>query len=124
VQTVLIVDDERNIRNVLDFSLGAEGYRVLEACDGLEAMVMARREHPDLIILDVMMPHADGFEVCRRLKDDERTAAIPVILLTARNSREDRRHGERMKADAYISKPFSPNRLLETVHSLLGVPKG
>lgn len=124
MQKVLIVDDERNIRNVLDFSLGAEGYRVLEACDGLEAMVMARREHPDLIILDVMMPFVDGFEVCRRLKDDRRTSSIPVILLTARSNRDDRHQGERMKADAYITKPFSPNRLLETVHSLLGVPKG
>ena len=124
MQTILIVDDEQNIRNILDFSLAAEGYQVIEACDGHEAMILALAERPDLIILDVMMPYTDGFEVCRRLKKDMRTSTIPVIMLTAKNSRDDRRRGENMKADAYITKPFSPRRLLDTVQSFLGVTKG
>ena len=124
MQKVLIVDDELNIRNILDFSLGAEGYKVIAACDGDEALTLARTESPDLIILDVMMPRGDGFEVCRRLKEDTSTSAIPVVMLTAKNSNDDRQRGQQVKADAYIVKPFSPQRLVETVQSLLGVPKG
>lgn len=118
---ILIVDDERSIRNILDFSLDAEGYRVFQAADGKEALEVAAAEMPDLIIMDVMMPELDGFESCRRLKADPRTRDIPVILLTARNTGDDRRLGRQARADAYLTKPFSPQKLLETVHSFLGV---
>jgi DNA-binding response OmpR family regulator len=124
LQKILICDDEQNIRNILDFTLEAEGYRVIPAADGREAFATALRENPELIILDVMMPGSDGFETCRRLKDDPRTAGIPVILLTARNSRDDRERGRQVQADDYITKPFSPQRLVDKVQSLLGVPKG
>jgi DNA-binding response OmpR family regulator len=124
LQTILVSDDELNIRNILDFSLEAEGYRVIAAADGEEAFEMAVREKPDLIILDVMMPRGDGFSVCRQLKNDPRTADIPVILLTARSGRTDRDMGTRVRADDYITKPFSPQRLVAKVQSLLGVPKG
>lgn len=123
MQKILIADDEHNIRHILDFSLGAEGYRVLAASDGEEAFALAVAEMPDLIILDVMMPQGDGFSTCRRLKDDARTATIPVILLTAKNTRSDRAMGEKVRADAYITKPFSPQSLVEKVQALLGVHK-
>jgi DNA-binding response OmpR family regulator len=124
LQTILIVDDEQNIRNILDFSLGSEGYRCVTAGDGEEALYLAQVEDPALVILDVMMPRGDGFQICQRLKRDPKTSAIPVILLTARNSREDRRRGQKAQADEYITKPFSPNHLVERVQSLLGVHKG
>ncbi len=121
MRKILIVDDEPYILNILDFSLDAEGYRVLQASDGEEALRMAQDQIPDLVIMDVMMPRQDGFETCRRLKEDLRTADIPVVLLTARNSREDRSKGEEVRADGYITKPFSPQRLLDTVQEFLGV---
>ncbi len=121
MRKILIVDDEPYILNILDFSLDAEGYRVLQASDGEEAMRMAQEQTPDLVIMDVMMPRQDGFETCRRLKEDMRTSDIPVVLLTARNSREDRTRGEEVRADGYITKPFSPQRLLDTVQEFLGV---
>ncbi len=123
MQKILIADDEHNIRHILDFSLGAEGYRVLAASDGEEAFALAVAEMPDLIILDVMMPQGDGFSTCRRLKDDSRTTHIPVILLTAKNSRRDRVMGEKVRADDYITKPFSPQSLVDKVQALVGVPK-
>ena len=121
MRKILIVDDEPYILNILDFSLDAEGYRVLQASDGEEALRLAQEQTPDLIVMDVMMPRQDGFETCKRLKEDVRTADIPVVLLTARNSREDRSRGEAVKADGYITKPFSPQRLLDTVQEFLGV---
>lgn len=121
MRKILIVDDEPYILNILDFSLDAEGYRVIQASDGEEAMRLAQEHQPELIIMDVMMPRQDGFETCRLLKDDMRTSDIPVVLLTAKNSREDREMGEEVKADGYITKPFSPQRLLDTVQDFLGV---
>ena len=121
---VLVVDDELNIRNILDFTLGAEGYRVIAAGDGEEALTLAATEEPDLIILDVMMPRSDGFEICQRLKENPATAGIPVILLTARNTSDDRRRGSEVQADEYITKPFRPQMLIDKVQSLLGVRKG
>jgi CheY-like chemotaxis protein len=121
VRKILIADDEPYILNILDFSLGAEGYAVLQAVDGESALRLAREHHPDLMILDVMMPGIDGYEACRRLKEDPETRNIPVVLLTARNSREDRRRGEESHADGYMTKPFSPQRLLDLVQEHLGV---
>lgn len=121
MRKILIVDDEPYILNILDFSLDAEGYRVIQASDGEEAQRLAEEHQPELIIMDVMMPRQDGFETCRRLKEDLRTSEIPVVLLTAKNSREDREMGEQVKADGYITKPFSPQRLLDTVQDFLGV---
>ena len=123
MQKVLIVDDEHNIRNILDFSLNAEGFEVISATNGEDAFNSAVKEQPDLVILDVMMPKGDGFETCRRIKQDNRTANIPVILLTARTTREDRERGQEVGADGYITKPFSPGRLIESVQSLLGVKR-
>ena len=122
MRRVLIADDETNIRNILDFTLHAEGFDVVAARNGDDAFTLALGEQPDLVILDVMMPGTNGFETCRRLKGDRRTARIPVILLTARGSREDRRTGDEVGAEAYVTKPFSPGKLIAAVQDLLGLP--
>ena len=121
MRKILIVDDEPYILNILDFSLDAEGYTVLQAADGEQALQLVRDERPDLVIMDVMMPRQDGFETCRQLKDDPKTSGIPIVMLTARGSREDREIGDMVKADGYITKPFSPQKLLDTVSDFLGV---
>jgi DNA-binding response OmpR family regulator len=120
LRKVLIADDETNIRNILDFTLHAEGFDVVAARNGDDAYTLALGEQPDLIVLDVMMPGTNGFETCRRLKSDRRTARIPVVLLTARGTRDDRRTGEDAGADAYVTKPFSPGKLVAVVQDLLG----
>ncbi len=118
---ILIADDEHNIRHILDFSLNAEGFSVVSATDGAEAHTLAIKERPDLIILDRMMPGQDGIETCRQLKADDRTKHIPVILLTAKASRQDREEGKAAGADDYITKPFSPQKVIKTVQGFLGV---
>lgn len=118
---VLIADDEHNIRHILDFSLHAEGFAVVAASNGEEAMTLAISERPDLVILDVMMPGQGGIETCRQLKGDERTAQIPVVLLTAKASRQDREEGTAAGADDYITKPFSPAKVIGVVQNFLGV---
>ena len=120
---VLIADDEANIRNILDFTLHAEGFTVIGARNGDEAFTLAVSEQPDIVILDVMMPDTDGIEACRRLKRDERTSRLPVILLTARSSSDDRRRGREAGADAYITKPFSPSKVVATLREILGAPR-
>ena len=123
MHTVLIADDEHNIRHILDFSLHAEGFDVLSAHNGEDALSLAREQGPDLIILDVMMPGKGGIETCRALKNDPETARIPVILLTARASKADRDAGEQAGADDYITKPFSPQKVIESVQGLLGAAR-
>jgi DNA-binding response OmpR family regulator len=124
VRKVLIADDEHNIRHILDFSLHAEGFDVISAENGEDAFTLAVNEIPDLIILDVMMPGRGGIETCKVLKEDDRTADIPVILLTAKSTREDRDIGKAAGADGYITKPFSPQNVIDSVQSLLGVMNG
>ena len=121
MRRILIADDEHNIRHILDFSLHVEGFDVLAAQDGEEALELAVSELPDLIIMDVMMPGCGGIEACRRLKQNPRTRQIPVILLTARSSREDREAGEAAGAAEYITKPFSPQKVVDLIQSILGV---
>ncbi len=118
---VLVADDEHNIRNILDFSLHAEGFLVISALNGEDAFKLAVESSPDLIILDVMMPGQGGVETCRALKADNRTSSIPVILLTALTDREDRDAGREAGSDAYITKPFSPQKVIDAVQDLLGV---
>ncbi|MCK4537935.1 MAG: response regulator [Candidatus Krumholzibacteria bacterium] len=116
---VLVVDDEINITQILEFSIGSEGYEVLTASNGEEAIDKARREQPDLIILDIMMPKIDGYEACRILKANPITKNIPVVLLTAKGRDIDKRLGYEVGASDYIIKPFSPNKLIERIHELL-----
>ncbi len=116
---ILVVDDEVNITQILEFSIGAEGYEVITAANGEEAIDKARREQPDLIILDVMMPKIDGYEACRVLKANPLTKGIPVVLLTAKGRDIDKRLGYEVGAIDYIIKPFSPNKLVDRIHELL-----
>lgn len=118
---VLVADDEHNIRHILDFSLHAEGFDVIAVHSGEEAFEKAVTEGPDLIILDVMMPGQGGIATCKQLKSDERTRAIPVVMLTAMSSAEDREKGAACGANDYITKPFSPQKVIDTVQGLLGV---
>jgi DNA-binding response OmpR family regulator len=118
---ILVVDDETYILNILDFSLGGEGFEVLTANNGEEALTMAVDQHPDLIVLDVMMPKIDGFEVCRALKAKADTKDIPIILLTAKDRDNDRQRGQEVGVDRYMTKPFSPQKLIEAIHEMLGV---
>lgn len=121
MKKILVVDDEVYILHILDFSLGAEGYEVITAADGEEAIEKARVEKPDLVVLDIMMPKVDGFEACRRLKASPETSGIPVILLTAKGREVDRQMGMEVGADGYIVKPFSPTKLIEKIGSFLSV---
>lgn len=116
---VLVVDDEEYIQHILNFSFSAEGYQVITANDGEEAIEKAKNENPDVIVLDIMMPKMDGYEACRRLKSDPKTRNIPVILLTAKGREVDRKLGNEAGADDYMVKPFSPGRLIERVESMI-----
>ena len=120
---ILVVDDEINITQILEFSIGAEGYEVISAQNGEEAIDKARREQPDLIILDIMMPIIDGYEACRILKANPLTKNIPVVLLTAKGRDIDKRLGYEVGATDYIIKPFSPNKLVDRIHELLSCTK-
>jgi two-component system alkaline phosphatase synthesis response regulator PhoP len=117
---VLVVDDEIYIVHILDFSLGMEGYEVITALDGEQALEKARSEKPDLIVLDIMMPKLDGYETCKQLKADAGTKDIPVILLSAKGRNVDQKIGFEVGADDYITKPFSPRKLVERINAILG----
>jgi two-component system alkaline phosphatase synthesis response regulator PhoP len=116
---VLVVDDEEYIQHILNFSFGAEGYDVLTASDGQEAIAKAKSDKPDVIVLDIMMPKMDGYEACKKLKSDPQTKNIPVILLTAKGRDVDRKLGAEVGADDYVVKPFSPGRLIERVEGII-----
>lgn len=118
---VLIVDDDPLILDVLGTILDLEDLEVVAADGGEAALAEVAADPPDVIVLDVMMPGIDGLEVCRRLKDDPATAAIPVILLTARDRAEDRAAGAAAGCDAYLTKPFSPLDLLDEIATLAAV---
>jgi two-component system, OmpR family, alkaline phosphatase synthesis response regulator PhoP len=117
---ILVVDDEIYIVHILDFSLGMEGYEVITALDGEQAVERAQAEKPDLIVLDIMMPKLDGYETCKILKGDPATRDIPVILLSAKGRNVDQKIGFEVGADDYITKPFSPRKLVERINGILG----
>lgn len=117
--SVLVVDDEPSIRLICGTNLRARGLHVLEAADGEEALAIAGREQPDLILLDVMMAGLDGFEVALRLAADESTAAIPVAFLSARAEQADVTRGLELGGVAYFTKPFDPIRLTSELESLV-----
>ena len=114
--TILIVDDEMRMRRIVCDYLSIKGYRVLEAADGLQALAVLERESVDLVLLDVMMPHLDGWETCRRIRQQ---SDLPVIMLTARSQEEDELNGFRLGVDEYITKPFSLKVLLARIEAVL-----
>jgi len=115
-ERVLVVDDEASIRGILDTRLSIIGYVVITACDGEEALSLFRREAPDLVILDVMMPKLDGYGVCQEIR---KTSDVPIIMLTALGDVADRITGLELGADDYVIKPFSPKELEARIRSVL-----
>ena len=109
---ILVVDDEEHIRRILKFQLEKNGYSVVTAENGEEALQFVRREQPDLIVLDLMMPKIDGFEVCRRIRRDFQTSQIPIIMLTAKSDLPDKIKGLKDGANDYLIKPYSNEELL------------
>ncbi len=116
---ILVVDDEVDLVETIRFPLEAEGFNVLVAYNGEDALNQARTENPDLILLDIMLPKLDGYKVCRLLKFDERYRNIPIIMLTARAQEKDKIIGLETGADEYITKPFDMDKLLEKVKAYL-----
>jgi len=123
---ILVVDDEERVREMLGFRLRLFGYEVLEATNGQEALEIAAREKPDLVLLDIMMPGMDGFQVCSRLKRNEETRGIPVVILTAKADAKDVTRAVNSGASDYVVKPYDPMVLQQKVAKNLGedVPVG
>lgn len=115
----MIVEDEKDIVKMLDYNLKKEGYRTISCYNGEDALALTDREHPDLIILDLMLPGMDGLEVCKTLKKEDRTARIPIIMLTAKTQEADKIVGLELGADDYITKPFSPRELVARIKAVL-----
>ena len=120
---VLIVDDEPNIVLSVEFLMHREGYEVETAGDGQEALDMLSAGSPDLVILDVMMPRKNGFEVCAEVRADPARSGIPILMLTAKGREAEMKKGISLGADAYITKPFSTHDLVAKVHELLNRDK-
>jgi DNA-binding response OmpR family regulator len=116
---VLVIDDESSIRLLCRVNLRAAGMEVLEAENGDAGLEVARREQPDLVLLDVMMPGRDGWSVARELRTDPRTREIPVVFLTARADPDDRHRGEKLGGAAYVVKPFDPVGIGELIDEIL-----
>jgi DNA-binding response OmpR family regulator len=121
---VLIADDEPNIVISLEFLMKREGHQVLVARDGQQALDLIRRERPDLVLLDVMMPLKSGFEVCQAVRADEALAGVKILMLTAKGRDTDQAQGLGLGADAYMTKPFSTKELAARVRELLAAAGG
>lgn len=119
MQTILIIEDEEDISDLVAFNLKRNDYEVVQALDGLRGLASAREILPDLIVLDLMMPGMDGFTLFKELRRDPLTQKIPVIMLTARGQTEDKIQGLELGADDYMTKPFSPKELVLRVKNLL-----
>ncbi|MBM3244260.1 MAG: response regulator transcription factor [Candidatus Omnitrophica bacterium] len=116
---ILLVDDETDLVEMVKMRLEANHYEVITAFDGQDGLEKARSVNPDLIILDIMLPKMDGYKVCRILKFDENFKKIPVIMFTARAQDQDKETGTQVGADAYITKPFEPEVLLNKINELM-----
>src|SRR5579883_694167 len=115
-QKILVIEDEEGIIHLLNLYLRDAGYTVVSARDGADGLALHAREHPDLVILDIMLPALDGFEVCRRIRSWSKT---PILMLTARGDEDDRIQGLELGADDYLVKPFSPRELVSRVRAIL-----
>ena len=117
--TVLIIDDEPDLISVLDYNLTKLGFLVLPASNGEEGLSLATEHLPDIILLDLMMPGLDGWEVCKRLRKESKTARIPILMLTARGDESDRIVGLELGADDYVSKPFNVGEVIARIKAIL-----
>ena len=121
-QRILLVDDEPSIVKMVGKRLEVEGFDVLIAMDGQEGLMKARAELPDLIVLDLMLPKLNGYEVCMMLKQDGRYQKIPIVLFTAKTQEKDEKLGMECGANAYVRKPFRAQELLEKIRALIAAP--
>ncbi len=119
VRKILIVDDEKDIVDLVAYNLEKEGYEILKAFDGEKALALVRTKRPDLVVLDLMLPGIQGLEVCRRLRRDPSTAQVPIIMLTAKGDEVDRVLGLEIGADDYVTKPFSVKELTARIRAVL-----
>ncbi|HEY5811870.1 MAG TPA: response regulator [Terrimicrobiaceae bacterium] len=117
--TVLVVEDEPDVVDLLRYNLTKAGFSVLIASDGLKGLELAREKRPEIIVLDLMLPGMDGYSVCKALKRDPDTEALPIVMLTARGEPTERVQGLEMGADDYVTKPFSPRELVLRIQALL-----
>lgn len=118
-ETILIIEDEKDILKMLEYNLSKEGFKVDSVRNGEDGLDLAKRSHPDLVILDLMLPGLPGLEVCKALKGDSKTASIPVIMLTAKSRESDKIVGLELGADDYMTKPFSPRELIARIKAVL-----
>lgn len=118
-KTILVVDDEPDILKLVKARLESDGYRVLTAIDGEEALLKVHTEKPDLIVLDIMLPKINGYDVCLNIKDDKNYKDIPIIILTVKFHPDDIRFAKALGADVYLTKPFEHDVLLENIQTLL-----
>jgi DNA-binding response OmpR family regulator len=118
-EKILVIEDEADILEVIQYNLTREGYRVSTSRNGDDGLVCAKRDAPDLVVLDLMLPGLDGLEVCRRMQADPITAAIPIIMVTAKGEESDIVIGLQLGADDYVSKPFSPKELTARIKAVL-----
>lgn len=120
---ILVIEDDPATLRLIDYSLRHEGYQVLTASNGLEGIRKAHNEKPDLIILDVMLPGIDGFEICHRLRSEPDTTQLPILMLSAKAQEIDKDTGLKVGADAYLAKPAAPADIVSRVESLLSQKK-
>ena len=118
-EKILIIEDEKDIVKMLDYNLKKEGFRAFSANNGEDGLDMVRKERPDLILLDLMLPEMDGLEVCKAVKNDTKTAHSPIIILTAKAQESDKIVGLELGADDYVTKPFSPRELIARIKAVL-----
>jgi DNA-binding response OmpR family regulator len=118
-EKILVVEDDPISLRLIQYTLQHEGYQVLSAPNGLDGMRKVREEEPDLVILDVMLPGIDGFEICHRLRAEPQTARLPILMLSAKAQEIDRDTGLKVGADDYLAKPASPSEIVKRVESLL-----
>ena len=118
-EKIVVVEDEADILEVIEYNLSREGFRVLSTRDGEEGLRLVQKESPDLVLLDLMLPGLDGMEICRKLKADPLTQAIPIVMATAKGEESDIVLGLGIGADDYVTKPFSPRELIARVKAVL-----
>lgn len=117
--TILVVDDEQDLLDLIEYNLMKEGYRVLKAVNGIEALEVAKEQNPDLVLLDIMMPKMDGLEVCEKMRSDSDLRHIPIIFLTARGDEKTEVEGLDLGADDYVTKPISTTKLISRIKAVL-----
>ncbi|MFO7847615.1 MAG: response regulator transcription factor [Balneolaceae bacterium] len=117
--TILVVDDEQDLLDLIEYNLKKEGFQVLKAENGIEALEVAREQNPDLVLLDIMMPKMDGLEVCEKMRSDSELRHIPIIFLTARGDEKTEVEGLDLGADDYVTKPISTTKLISRIKAVL-----